>query len=373
MWIMEARILQQTFPKDARIIVMGDIHTNKKRFLQILADIHYQPSEDFLIINGDILEKGTNNIETLAFFREMIEKTPKMIMLEGNCERYIVQGGNIVAYLRQRGQSIIGEWLEEQGVDIHDEMLTEARIYQILHEHYQDELEWLDHLPTALVTPDYLFVHAAAGRGNVNEALSDYGYILTKRAFLLEEHDLEQTVVVGHYPVANYCQTKLVDYSAVNAEGKRIIALDGGNQIDEGGQLNALVITYKDGVPTEAFYSVDEFEEIIILEDFQGENQFVRHAFWPYGFEEGAVIEKGKFFSLCQVKDMDEPIIFKNEYVTFLPNNQYRLERYHSGCFMDVRKGDFVKVVDSSTEGYVYVKKNGVVGWVPAACIGEVE
>ncbi len=45
-----------------RCIVISDIHSHLERFQQILKEVDYT-TNDYLIINGDFVEKGTQAIE----------------------------------------------------------------------------------------------------------------------------------------------------------------------------------------------------------------------------------------------------------------------------------------------------------------------
>lgn len=54
------KIQMLSLPNDARVIVVSDIHGELDLFLELLEDVQFN-EEDYLIINGDLCEKGRNS------------------------------------------------------------------------------------------------------------------------------------------------------------------------------------------------------------------------------------------------------------------------------------------------------------------------
>ena len=68
--------------------LMSDIHGDKDTFEKMLEKLGYDDSSDFLIINGDVLDRGEHGVELLLKVMELV-KNDKAIMLKGNHELFI--------------------------------------------------------------------------------------------------------------------------------------------------------------------------------------------------------------------------------------------------------------------------------------------
>ena len=68
-----------------RCIVISDIHGHLERFQQILKEVDYT-TNDYLIINGDFVEKGTQAIETVHYLQYLQQQSKRVYVLLGNCE-----------------------------------------------------------------------------------------------------------------------------------------------------------------------------------------------------------------------------------------------------------------------------------------------
>ena len=63
--MIEIRHEKLNIEKPYRCIVVSDIHSHLDRFKQLLKEARYT-TQDYLIIDGDFVEKGTQAIETLS-------------------------------------------------------------------------------------------------------------------------------------------------------------------------------------------------------------------------------------------------------------------------------------------------------------------
>lgn len=71
--------------KGRRTIVISDIHGEQQLFERLLQQVGFC-HEDYLIIGGDILDKGQNSIETMEYVFQLLEQ-PNVFMIKGNCDR----------------------------------------------------------------------------------------------------------------------------------------------------------------------------------------------------------------------------------------------------------------------------------------------
>ncbi|WHT49338.1 SH3 domain-containing protein [Sporosarcina thermotolerans] len=213
-------------------------------------------------------------------------------------------------------------------------------------------------MPIAYETEDFIIIHAGIEdipdwKGTSHE------FALYTQSFYEKEHQADKTVIVGHWPVVNYRATTASSNSPIINLEKKIIALDGGNQIKRDGQLNALIINGDDI----AYTYVDELKENIITRSHVDETNRVGTVTYPN--YEIRVLEKGEYFTLCENKNLGIQQWIKNEYI-----QENMCKNDLSTTFLSVEKGETVSVVDDCHEGYALVKLcSGEVGWIPKDCL----
>ena len=76
------------FEEGKRIIVISDIHGDLSTFKKLLVKCNYDAEEDYLIILGDFLEKGTEILDTVHYVMEL-SQNERVFVLKGNCDRAI--------------------------------------------------------------------------------------------------------------------------------------------------------------------------------------------------------------------------------------------------------------------------------------------
>ena len=82
---MLTKIGRAVFAPDQRVLVTSDIHGHCDQLRQLLEKASYAPEKDVLVIVGDMLEKGWQNLETLRFVMHLSE-TGKVYTLIGNAD-----------------------------------------------------------------------------------------------------------------------------------------------------------------------------------------------------------------------------------------------------------------------------------------------
>ena len=362
---MMKKIDKVKFPEQARILVTSDIHANLSRFQKLLVEMNYDSDKDYLVIVGDMIEKGNQNIQTLNFIMKLEEQHDKVFVLEGNCDALldeVMKGENLIPYLKKQQLSLINEWLLTLDIDVREKEITPEMLKKVLQTNFSKEISWLQHRPTVLESDDFIFVHAGVPNGIETDSRET---MLTVRDFQTIGHTEDKMVIVGHYPVVNYYDDMYSDLSIIINEDKKIISLDGGNQLDEAGQLNGLIIQKnKENIMYEQC-GIDDFPTYIVTKDYYPPEQKLRNISWPYGFERGTIIKKGKDFSDCTVVGITEPCLFKNEYLKIYEDSSYDLLKYHTAHLMPVTKGEKIKIVDATCSGYLYIKKDNILGWIP--------
>lgn len=351
------KIKEVSIPKESRIIVISDIHGEIHLFKKLLKKVDFT-EKDYLIINGDMCEKGENSAEVVHLIMSLSTNNSRVHITEGNCdalvEELLDENPQIINYLLHRN-SIMKEWLEAVGY-ILTETSTAQEVKAILLKQYRKEIDWLNQLPTAIETENFIFVHAGL------EDISNWQDTPRKTAitipsFLSKKHQANKYVVVGHWPVINY-STDIPSDNPIIDDKKKIIAIDGGNVVKQTGQLNALIIENKHF----SYTYVDHFPTKIAVKDFQADNKMLGSINYPnYSI---IPLEKMEYFTLCKQVETGFEYYVKNEYI-ISGKDGYCVKADVSCVQLNVTKGEKLSIVDDTCRGYTLIKKNGLLGWVP--------
>jgi protein phosphatase len=359
--MIDVRSLQLDQTK--RSIVISDIHANVNLLKKLLHKLNYK-EDDYLFINGDLCEKGANSLEVVKYIQDL-SKQPNVYVTKGNCDvvyRYVLDGDEgIISYMNNQKNSILNEMLSKYSKSLEDFANVEE-IAQFYRMHFLDEMEWIESLPIAYETDDFIIIHA--GIENMEDwKHTEEAFALYAKAFYEKEHQADKMVIVGHWPVVNYRSVQVSSNNPIIDLDKKIIAIDGGNQIKADGQLNALII--ENG--TYSFTYVDELiEEMIVQKDYI--NLLQRTGTVTYPNYEIQIIKQEEYFTLCKNSKLEIHHWIKNEYV-MVEEGQTYCKGDLSTTFLSVKQGEKVWVLDHECAGYFLIKReNGEVGWVPIDC-----
>ena len=73
------------FKPGQRVLVISDIHGCRALLVRLLKKLDYRPGTDALVLAGDLLTKGEENMAMLDFAMELAE-LPDVHILLGNCD-----------------------------------------------------------------------------------------------------------------------------------------------------------------------------------------------------------------------------------------------------------------------------------------------
>ena len=93
-----------------RILVIGDMHGKFNRLLSLFHKINFDEQQDFLILLGDYIDRGDENMRCFRWAMEMSEK-PNVIALRGNHEQMCIDD------LRLNKSEALERWLRKLGCD----------------------------------------------------------------------------------------------------------------------------------------------------------------------------------------------------------------------------------------------------------------
>ena len=345
------------FEPGRRILVISDIHGNLEYFKGVLELAEFSP-RDYLIIDGDFLEKGNHCLETLRYIMEL-SKAGNVYALRGNCDGWhrVFEHGregdeHLLRYLRWRDKGFLCELFRLLGVDIRSVPSLSPYI-PLLHA-YDKEFDFIRSLPDGIDSENFTFVHAGRSPDKPLNMHSP-GELNRIDRFMGRGDSFDKWTVVGHYPVVLYGEN-IVCANPIIERKRKIISIDGGCVLKDDGQLNALIIPHKDSDDF-SFAAYDPFPERRVLKDQAGSS---RSYYIRWGDSQVQVLQRGEEFSRCRhvrtgyEMDILTKYLFTQEDIT--------------GCndctdyVLPLKAGDTVRVVETTSRGY-FVKHKGVSGW----------
>lgn len=363
--MIEVKHIQIDMKNNYRCIVISDIHSHYDRFQQLLKKVHYNQN-DYLIINGDFIEKGTQAIQTIDYLRKLKAENDKVYVLLGNCE-YALEtlvndpafANQMIRYLHKIGKSgIIDQTITQLKIDLKKE--KPAIIQRLVKAQLKPYLDYIKTLPTTIETKDFLFVHAGIEK-RIDWQNSTKSSFIEMRTFQKEGHLLDKYVIVGHLPTSNFYKDR-IDNDILIDHDKKIISIDGGTGVKSISQLNALIINCHDNDYTFQKEYVQPLMTYVAVDDIYQENKEIHKVAWPHF--EVEILEKGEDFSLCKQKDTHFVFDIKNEFLYQKNKQTLCLDDYINNK-ISLNKGDIVKLL-GIYGNYAYIIKNKEIGWVPA-------
>lgn len=361
-----AKIKYINLKQGKRILVTSDIHGHLFWFKKVLEEASFS-DDDVLFIVGDMIEKGSENLETLHYIMGLC-KCGNVIPLIGNVDAYRVKliyelseenvNGyyNYVLNLRQwAGTSFYEELANECGYQINTpEDILSAK--QAVINRFKEELDFILNLPTVVETQKYVFVHGGLRERQVSDNSGKSVFELTKYDAFAEktQNVFDKYVIVGHWPVVLY-GNEIAQMNPIIDCDKKIISIDGGCGVKKDGQLNLLIIPNTESFVNDIYYiSYDELPTSIALDSQDSSTDSIYISWLNKGIK---ILEKGKEFSYIEH--------IKSGRKLYIPNSHIRNE---TECFdytdylLSVKKGDKLSIISKNSKGCI-AKKDGVVGW----------
>ncbi len=355
-----AEIRYIDLPADRRVIVISDVHGDLECLQGLLKKIHFS-QDDVLLLLGDMVEKGPKNLETLQYIIQLCKQYTVYPML-GNCDKLLT--GSVSSHwlfsFRDRwgGRLLLNEFARLLHFILRSPEDVDALREQVKR-YFPEEWNFLNGLPTILISQEYLFVHGGIPGEESLEHPEDLDELsCTKNdAFLDQGYEFHSKwCVVGHWPVTLY-RTDLPNCSPLVDTRKQIVCIDGGRVVKQDGQLNALFLPpHPDG--QFSWLAYDGFPRALAM-DAQAPSQTWGNI--RYGDNKIDILQWGEEFCTCRhrssgtVMDLPTVNILQNHHGFFYGEDftDYKLP---------IQPGDAVSVVAQTSRGYL-VKKDGAGGW----------
>lgn len=360
------KIHTMDIPAGKRILVTSDIHGHGEYLRKLLEKASFS-KDDILIIVGDILERGPDSLGTLRYVMELSEKG-NVYALIGNVDAYTLYlihnlsrqdyvdfFNHIQNSKKWYGSSFYHELAQACGRTIscaEDVLSCKDEIIA----RFSKEFTFLSNIPTVLETQNFVFVHGGLRQKNIADNQKEEMFSLTKydNFAVTTPHIFGKYVVVGHWPVALYCE-KIPSYNPHISTEKHIISIDGGCGVKKDGQLNLFVIPEMDcKIEDTSFVSCDELPVVTALEEQTGSESSVCINWLT---REIAVLEEGTEFSLVHHKHSNKSLWVPTTYIY----NKSECQDY-TDYVLPVKNGDRLSVILKTSKGMI-AKHFGTVGW----------
>lgn len=353
---MGIKIEKPQIRADQRVIAISDIHGNLKALKELLTKIKFT-NEDVLVLNGDLVEKGDESLQTLRYVMNL-SKSHTVYSICGNCDVICLEllkedrNEDLLRYIISRRNTLVGEMCRELGIHVTRDIDMLA-VKHILREQFAEEISFISNLPHVVELGDYVFAHAAIYPDRMLDMKPSQ--VMKADAFMDQGFRFKKYHVVGHWPVALYCKNIPDCNPRIDKENK-IISIDGGNVLKRDGQLNALIIPSSRHDEFSHEY-VDLLKKAKILNTQElGGNSFNI----PWIDSKIQILRREREFTYCEHES--------SGYKMWIPNDYLVEEKdgWHTEDISDyqipVTFGDIVSVTEDTSRGYM-IKKDGVCGW----------
>lgn len=335
-----------------RTIAISDIHADFDSYIALLKKINYQANIDRLIIVGDFLEKGNDNLKILHYLMHQVENEDVHLTM-GNCDfvcknaLYSYRLNFLKKVLLQRKESILHEMAKEINYSFDENTNMDDFCFK-LRKHYLKELSFVNDLPHVIETKTIIYAHSAlTSPTNYGD---DFKEVINVSFFSNKEVYFPKRVVVGHLPVTEYCQ-KIADFKPYYNAKMNVYSIDGGNVVKgKNGQLNALIFN-KNNVSVDF---IDHLPSVEVIKDQYIPLQLPFFVTWNHG-------------KVDLLKEKNNQFYVYNSYLNrefWIPKEFYldgKASEY-TNYQIPIHKGEIVKLV-RIYQNKAQIKKNGQLGW----------
>lgn len=354
---MKAVIQRAAFEPGRRVIVLSDIHGHLKCLEALLRKLCFSP-QDVLVVVGDLVNRGPDSLGALRYLMRLCRSHTVYPLMGNNDWTQLAVSRNDPQALDALGEELLSPWprlLQEMWRTLAPTGALPrdlAPVRQALRDHFEPELSFLRGLPTILDTPDFTFVHAGLDSADLEAAA--LWRCLKNDAFEAQGRRFDKYLVVGHWPVVNYCRTFPCYLPRVDRE-RKIVSIDGGMGVKRYGQLNALILP-PPGSGAFQFAWADGFPVRRAL-DAQAPSEHPVMLGWNDNEVRVLATEDG--FSYCEQRSTGTRLWVLNSSLYALGD---ALCAEGTDYRPPVQPGDALSILAETARG-VLVKREGVMGW----------
>lgn len=360
---------QLTLKKDARILAVSDIHGNLPALKDVLEKANFNAAKDYLFIVGDIVEKGPDCLGTLRYVMHLAKTTNTHVVL-GNCDALLnelAEAENhpyFKEYLSKAKSSVIFDMCKEVGFELSSDT-DMGELYALLVRNFPEEFSFVQHLPVAIETEEYIFVHAAI-EPREDYQNSDYEYMLHHDNFYDVDYNFPKKIVVGHWGTSLYFDDKFSVAPIIDLS-KNIISIDGTNSISPYGQLNCLII--ENDTLSISFVSSDFLKQATLIQNQSGTSG--TKICFPWNEFEIQTSDGEYFLGYLKPsgnrgyipKEINNNLLKINKCLVYKHNGKNYIHETMNE-FLELAVGDSVRVIHDNGGDVLVCKHNSSVGLV---------
>ncbi|CUH95369.1 hypothetical protein P22_1439 [Propionispora sp. 2/2-37] len=179
-----------------RIIAISDIHGEGRKLLALLEECEYDANTDLLVIVGDMLDRGEENLDTLAICRKF--QRQGAILLKGNHEQFVHD--SIIEMLTNEN------WRAKPSVDLynwytyHGGYSTYQEIKNLSPDRLRKILRFIRSLPFYYSAGRFIFSHAGANTAKPIEENEEDETLWMERSFPVCPAYPNKVLIFGHVP-----------------------------------------------------------------------------------------------------------------------------------------------------------------------------
>jgi protein phosphatase len=164
-------------------------------------------------------------------------------------------------------------------------------------------------------------------------------------------------MIVGHYPTRNY-RPNLASVNPIFDFDKRIISIDGGNQVVKGGQINFVELNSLERMEFSYSYA-DHYQKHIMKCDVKYDDIAITNII--FGQNEVEILEiNSDFYYVNHIKTNTNMWIYKDN-VYYFNNKYYAYDG--TNYFISVNKDDKVSICIKANP-FSLIKKDGIIGLI---------
>ena len=174
---MAIRILRPNLDENRRILVISDIFGNFDALQRLLQKASYT-HEDYLILLGNLVERGPQSLQTLRYVMEL-SRSRRVFCVTGDldpvCREIFRPDRNreLLQYVL-RNPSLVRDMCTELGIALNPDMNMHP-IKLALRDYYAEELAFMSDLPHVIETPQCIlkqgiFLRPVCGSGALADA-----------------------------------------------------------------------------------------------------------------------------------------------------------------------------------------------------------
>lgn len=360
---MQVTVKKQNLQGVQRVLVVSDIHGHGHLLKKLLKEAAFS-QQDALVIVGDIIEKGPDNLGTLRYVMDLAQK-PNVFALMGNVDLWRLSllkndtpenQKEVIDFSRTAnrwwGSNLIGEMMKEMGLDLERDGEMPG-LFKEIRSHFPQELDFIRNLPTIMETEHFYFVHGGLPHERLSELEGTNPFPLLKNDdYLNKGLSFSKWQVVGHWPVALY-QKDILQHGPIVEKERKIIAVDGGCGVRGDGQVN-LVITDWEGKRFSHLYAMEK--PVVQALDIQKASVMARNI--PYDDPVVQLVQKEEKWALVRHHGYEMRIP-----IHFLQGDEREWRCYNMTDYrLPVQPGDVIHLIFEH-DGIAYCKKNDVCGW----------